>query len=265
MEDKTTQTRTKNLLWILWALVLLALLFWMSELAHANATIYPEKIQNGFITDDTGRFEKQLMFSTLQGLSLRLAYDQNIKIHTLIIESVKNMNRYFLEDYAKDLFGEWHLDEDSMLLVVDVQNQNAHIALGSGWKAEDKGKAAEILKNLIIPGLETGDVLGSIHLGVKGLEALYLGDDLPKRSAWWQHPFFLKHVLPFMILGIVLNLIFRYRHSKFWIIIPYLGSFFFIVEWFMINGDMRSGSRNSGCGGCYGCSGCAGCGGCGGP
>ena len=265
MEDKVSQTRAKNLLWILWVLILLALLFWLTSFAYADATLYPEKPKKGYIIDDSERFEKQLMFSTLQGLSLRLAYENNIEIHTLIIESIEQMNRYFLEDYAKDLFNTWQLGEEGMLLVVDVQNQAASIALGPGRDNDDKAKVAELLDNVIIPGLEKGDVLGSVQYGIKGLEAMSLGDDMPKRLSWWQHPFFLKTVLPVLILGVILNLIFRYRHSKFWVILPYLGAFFFIVEWTMENGKLRGGSGGFGCGGCTGCSGCAGCGGgCGG-
>ena len=66
---------------------------------------------------------------------------------------------------------------------------------------------------------------------------------LQSQPSCWQHPFFTKYVLPFLILGILFNLIFRYRHSWFWVIIPYMGAFFFIVEWLMLNGNMHGGFR----------------------
>ncbi len=242
---------------------LAACLLW-SLVFHAPSTttaaVFPLKPEKGFVLDETLRFKDAPMFRSINRHSRRLSAEQDILIYTLIIKSIYDKDTSLIDHYADDLFDEWDMDEDGMLLVIDCENENAHIALGPEWDSSDRETATVIVETLVVPCLADGNVVEGIQYGLKGLEALAAGDALPEPYRWWKTPFFLKGVLPICLAGMFLNLIFRYRNSWFWVMIPYMGAFFFVIEWVMRNGGLGGGgSGGFGCGGCAGCGGCGGC------
>ena len=129
-----------------------------------------------------------------------------------------------------------------MLLLISKGDRKARIELGAGWGHEFDYQAKQVMDNLIIVQFKRKNFSIGILDGVRGMDSMIRGRDLPQPTApWW--------VLPVMILAgaflvyMIYNLFKTGRSGWAWVLIAFIG----VALWFMLR-NAGSGS-SSGFGG----------------
>jgi len=183
-------------------------------------------------------------------IASKLLGEERIPIFVVTITSLKSMNagHMSIEEYAESLFNHWGIGfqdrNNGILLLVSHLDRKARIELGADWGLTYNRDAEEIMNSLIIPDFKERNFSLGILAGVKGLDALARGLQLPKpESPWW--------VLPLIIavfgglIFLIINLFKKGKKGWAWALIGFLG----ILIFFLIKAAASSGGSGGGFGG----------------
>ena len=131
----------------------------------------------------------------LNDVATALLLENRTPVYVVTIESLSMYNADFLsiESYARELFNEWGIGYNhrnyGMLLLIAEADRKARIELGADWGRKYDSDAQYVMDKIIIPHFKEDRFSEGITLGVKGMEAMALGLELPSPYlAWWVMP-----------------------------------------------------------------------------
>lgn len=189
-----------------------------------------------------------------------LLRDQQIPIFVVTIGSLSEMDAAgsTVDQYAKALFDHWGIGSQrrnfGALLLVSLGDRKARIELGEGWKHDRDAQAANIMDSLIVPAFKRGDYSVGIADGVRGLDAMARGANLPRPTApWWYWPAVLLGGV--FVVTTIINLFRSGRSGWAWALIAGVVAFLFLV---LRNAGQSSGSSGGFGGGSSGGGGASG-------
>lgn len=242
-----------------WLIVLVGVALAGLPASGGDAAELPDRPEDR-VFDDTGRLDRTLAHNVLRDAAAELARDAGVELFVVVYTDLADYDALFERDLGAQLRDHWDLSPVDILMLVDGDDETVAVLLGP-QRDPDEGRTVErILDRLVYPHFRNGFFLEGLKSGVAGLAALVRGEPLPKLRTWWRSSGLWKGIIAVSLVGVLLNLVYRYRRSALYVAVPYLGACLFWAEHLMQSGDGGGG----GFGG-TGCSaGCAGCGGCGG-
>lgn len=214
------------------ALLLGLALFVCSQ--SAFAVNFPEKpaqseffVDKAILLDDAAR-------TVINSTAGTLLTQEQIPLFVVTIPSLASYEGSSLgiEDYAASLFNHWGIGWQErnygILLLVSVDDRAARIELGADFERRYDAQAKDVMNSLIIPAFRRGDFSTGVIDGVRGLDAVARGLQLPKATApWWY--------LPAMIVGaiflgfVIYNLFKTGRAGWAWALIALIAVVLFFV------------------------------------
>ena len=133
---------------------------------------------------------------------------------------------------------------NGMLLLVAQLDRKARIELGADWDHRFDFDAVKVMDTLIIPKFKERNFSLGILEGVRGMEAMARGLQLPKpEQPWWVLPLFIAGVIGVVLL--IINLFKTGRSGWAWALIAFLG----VMIFFMLRNAASSGGSGGGFGG----------------
>jgi uncharacterized protein len=161
-----------------------------------------------------------------------------------------------IEGYAQKLFDHWGIGYEKrnygMLLLVSVGDRKARIELGKDWAHDYDSQANDVMQSLIVPAFKRGDYSTGISDGVRGMDAMARGLQLPKPTApWWFWPAVIIGGIGLVML--IINLFRTGRSGWAWALIIGIGMLLFFILRNMPSGSSGGfGGGSSGGGGATG-------------
>ncbi|MGR9089059.1 MAG: TPM domain-containing protein [Gammaproteobacteria bacterium] len=229
--------------------IALALMIVVS-LPAALALEFPDKPPNTDFFVDQANLLDEAARQAVNETAGALLGEEQIALFVVTIPSLSayQASGMSIERYAGSLFDNWGIGSQArnygMLLLVSVGDRKARIELGAGFGHEYDVQTADIMQSLIVPAFRRGDFPLGITDGVRGLDAMARGLQLPKPTApWW--------MLPAMILGAVFigfaifNLFRTGRSGWAWALIAGVA----VVLFFLLRAAAQSGGSGGGFGG----------------
>jgi uncharacterized protein len=185
----------------------------------------------------------------VNGTASALLQEEMIPLYVVTIDSLaaQEASGIGIEGYAQQLFDHWGIGYEErnygMLLLVSVGDRKARIELGKGWAHDYDNQARDVMQSLIIPAFKRGDFSTGISDGVRGMNAMARGLQLPKPTApWWFWPAIVIGGIGLVML--IVNLFKTGRSGWAWALIAAIGLLLFFV--------LRSAASGGGSGGGFG-------------
>ena len=158
-----------------------------------------------------------------------------------------------IETFARLLFDQWEVGHakigkrghdwnKGILLLVSVGDRKARIELGAGFGRQKDALCSQIMNEQIIPHFKKGDFGSGIVAGVKALDAMARGEELPTvPRPWWHYAL----VVGFIGLAIftVISLIRRGSSGWAWLL---WAAVFGIVGYMLYSALTNAGRGGSG-------------------
>jgi uncharacterized protein len=228
------------------AILTVALLICLPAMAAAQ-TFPPKPPASDFYVDLAGLIQPAEA-QQINGIA-RALLEERIPIYVVTVRSLAEFgaSAMGIEAYALALFNEWGIGfedrNNGMLLLVSLGDRKARIEFGADWAHRHDAAAKDVMDTLIVPKFKSDDYSVGILDGVRGLEAMARGLNLPKpKTPWW--------FLPLVILGaigvvvLIVNLFRTGRKGWAWVVIAAVGVLLFMI--------LRTSSNRSGSGGGFG-------------
>jgi uncharacterized protein len=233
--------RVKTIGAIALAIVLLAL--------PALAVSFPDKpSKEHFYVDEAGLIG-EAEGREIDRIAGELLKEEKVPILVVTIQSLASHGAagYTIERYAYDLFNQWGIGSErrnyGMLLVVSSGDRRARIELGGGWGHSYNLQAQEVMATLIVPEFRGGSYSAGILAGVRGMDAMARGLQLPKaKQPWWVMPLFIGLLL--LAVGTIVSLFKSGRTGWGWALLIALGALLFFL--------LRAAAKGGGSGGAFG-------------
>jgi len=246
---------TKKVARSLFALVtgLAACLFWQG----VPAVNFPEKPAKSDFFVDRAQLLDEAARKTINETALALLKQEQIPLFVVTIPSLSAFEGSGLgiEGYATQLFDHWGIGSQKrnygMLLIVSVGDRKARIELGAGFEHRFDVATSDIMQSLIIPAFKRGDFSTGITDGVRGMDAMARGLQLPAPTTpWWFLPAMIGGAI---FLGFVIFNLFKTGRSGWaWALIAFIAvALFFILR----NAGGSGGGFGGGSGGGGGATG----------
>ena len=164
----------------------------------AAAVTFPDKPpQDHFYVDEAG------LIGAAEGQEIddiagALLKEEQVPLIVVTIESLMSHDAagYTIERYASELFNHWGIGSQrrnyGMLLLVSSGDRKARIELGAGWGHSSNLQAQKVMNDLIVPEFRRDNYSEGILAGVRGMDAMARGLQLPQpKPPWWVLPLFL--------------------------------------------------------------------------
>lgn len=223
-----TRTRGKGILaWLALVTLLLAA-------SSGWAVTFPAKpSKHDFVVDQAHLLSPEDQKAVNQ-TAQALLKDEQIPLFVVTITSLSAQEAAGLgiEQYATKLFDTWGIGSPDrnygILLLVSVGDRKARIELGAGFEHRYDAQAKDIMQSLIIPAFKRGDYSIGIRDGVRGLDAMARGLQLPKPTApWWFWPALIGGAI---LAGVLIYNLFKTGRSGWaWALIAALAAIIFFV------------------------------------
>ena len=160
-----------------------------------QAATFPDKpSKEHFFVDEAKLLDEQAR-KAIDATALALLKEERIPLFVVTIPSLSayEASGLGIEPYAKALFDAWGIGSPDrnygMLLLVSAGDRQARIELGAGFEHRYDTQASDIMQSLIVPAFKRGDFSTGISDGVRGLDAMARGLQLPRPTApWWFWP-----------------------------------------------------------------------------
>jgi len=183
----------------------------------AFAVTFPDKPpQSDFFVDEAHLIGEDAR-TAINDTALSLLRQEQIPLFVVTIPSLSSYegSASNIESYATQLFDHWGIGSQErnygMLLLVSVGDRKARIELGADFGRIYDSQANDIMQSLIIPAFRRGDYQTGITDGVRGMDAMARGLQLPKpKSPWWFLPAMVGGAI---FLGFVINNLFKTGRS----------------------------------------------------
>lgn len=151
----------------------------------------PRPGQREFIVDQAGLIDAGDA-ATIRQICDSVLTDKAVPIIVVTIDSLSaySAGHLSIEEYARSLFDDWGIGyqewNHGILLLVSVGDRKARIELGADWRGTRNRESAKIMNELIVPQFKASDFSGGILGGVRGLEAMARGLEIPSppRPLW---------------------------------------------------------------------------------
>jgi uncharacterized protein len=216
----------------------------------AFAVTFPDKPpQSDFYVDEAGLLDEGAR-AAINDTALALLQQEQIPLFVVTIRSLSSYEASALgiEGYATQLFDHWGIGSPErnygMLLLVSVGDRRARIELGAGFERNYDRQANDIMQSLIVPAFRRGDYQTGIVDGVRGMDAMSRGLQLPKPTApWWYLPAMIAGAI---FLGLLIYNLFRTGRSGWaWGLIAAIA----VMLFFLLRSAAKSGGSGGGFGG----------------
>jgi uncharacterized protein len=238
-----------------WLFLAATALAWQS----AKAISFPDKPPEEDFFVDQARLLDESARETVNATAQELLQQERIPLFVVTILSLSayHASGAGIEQYARELFDHWGIGTQDrnygILLLVSVGDRKARIELGAGFEHRYDGQADDIMQSLIVPAFKRGDYSTGITDGVRGLDAMARGLQLPKPTApWWFWPLTIGG---FIFLGVMIYNLFKSGRSGWaWALIAALAvALFFLLRTASSSGSSGGfGGGSSGGGGATG-------------
>lgn len=186
--------------------------------------------------------------------------EEKIPLYVVTINSLAGHEAVTLtiDQYASELFDHWGIGWQDrnygILLLISKGDRKARIELGADWGGEFDYQAQQIMDELIVPAFKRGDFSGGITDGVRGLNAMARGLELPKpKTPWWFWPALIGGFI--LVVFMIINLFKSGRTGWAWALIAALGVILFFIIRAMLSGSGSSGGFGGGSSGGGGATG----------
>ena len=209
---------------------LVTCLFWQGALAVS----FPEKPPKSDFFVDGALLLNEDAQKAINETALALLNQEQIPLFVVTIPSLSAYEGSALgiEGYATQLFDHWGIGSQErnygMLLIVSVGDRRARIELGAGFERRFDTQANDIMQSLIVPAFKRGDFSTGITDGVRGMDAMARGLQLPKPTApWWFLPAIIGSAI---FLGLVIYNLFKTGRSGWaWALIAFIAVALFYI------------------------------------
>lgn len=221
--------------------LLIAFTFSVS-LQSAFAINFPDKPpKSDFFVDKAGLLNEDTR-TAINDTARALLQQEQIPLFVVTIPSLSSYEGSALgiEGYATKLFDHWGIGSQErnfgMLLLVSVGDRKARIELGAGFERNYDRQANDIMQSLIVPAFRRGDFPTGITDGVRGMDAMARGLQLPRATApWWFLPAIIGAAI---FLGFVIYNLFKTGRSGWaWALIAFIA----VVVFFILRVAAKSG------------------------
>lgn len=220
----------------------LFLLLAMSSLGQDIA--FPERpnVSKGTWVVDEAHLIAAPELAEINSVASQLMKEEQVPLLVVTIDSLmaKDAGHFTIERYAGALFDSWGIGSErrnyGMLLLVSNGDHKARIELGKAWAGQHDADAQKIMQTLIIPQFRQGKFSEGILAGVRGMDSMARGLQLPKpKQPWWALPLFALSIVA--IIGVIVSLFRSGRKGWGWALIVGLG----VLLIFMLRASARSG------------------------
>ena len=230
-------------------IALASLLMAFTPLCSFSAT-FPDKPtiehyyvdEAGLIDPDTGE--------NIDNMAAALLVEEEIPLFVVTIPSLSSHDAVTLsiEEYAAELFDHWGIGRQNrnygILLLISTGDRKARIELGAGWAGNFNYEAERVMDELIVPAFKRENFAVGIEDGVRGLDAMARGLELPKpQTPWWFWPALIGGIILMVLM--IINLFKTGRTGWAWVLIAALG----VMLFFMIRAMLSSSGSGGGFGG----------------
>lgn len=153
--------------------------------AQGKVTFPGEPGSQNFYVDEAGLIA-QPERQAINEVAGALLSDEQIPVIVVTIPSLAyhNATGYTIERYAFELFNHWGIGSQErnygMLLLVSKGDRRARIELGAAWGHSFNAQAQQVMDTLIIPRFKDGEFSEGTLAGVRGMDAMARGLELPE-------------------------------------------------------------------------------------
>jgi len=215
----------------------------------AGAVSFPDKPpKQHFYVDEAGLIAEP-EGREIDRIAGELLKEEKVPIIVVTIDSLAahGAASYTIERYAYDLFNKWGIGSKQrnygMLLLVSKGDRRARIELGAAWGHSYNLQAQEVMDTLIVPEFKSGNYSGGILAGVRGMDAMARGLQLPRpKQPWWVMPLFIGFIV--LTVGVIISLFKSGRKGWGWALLIALGMILFFL--------LRAAAKSGGSGGAFG-------------
>jgi len=164
----------------------------------ASPISFPAKPASKTFISDTAEILSDADKIYVNEVARNLLLENRTPIYVVTINSLSDYDANFLsiESYARELFNHWGIGYDDrnhgMLLLIAKVDRKARIELGADWGRRYDDNASYVMDKIIIPRFKEDRYSEGIAQGVKGLEAMVLGLELPS-------PYLASWVMPSLV------------------------------------------------------------------
>jgi len=200
----------------------------------AMAETFPDKPPTTDYFVDRASLLKPEAAKIVNETAAALLQQERIPLYVVTIDSLaaQQATGMGIETYAQKLFNHWGIGfkkrNYGMLLLVSVGDRKARIELGKGWSHDYNYQAEDVMQSLIIPAFKRDDYSTGISDGVRGMDAMARGLQLPKPTPpWWFWPAVIIGGIGFVLL--IINLFKTGRSGWAWALIVAVGLLLFFI------------------------------------
>jgi uncharacterized protein len=222
---------------------LLCSLLSLAALPAFGGITYPTRpVEGAFIADEASLLSPEAA-AEIKSIASSLQSDTGIPLIVVTITSLQAHGAAGLtiEAYAMSLFNTWGIGHEKrnrgLLLLVSEGDRQARIELGADWGAGEHADSRQVMDGLIVPQFREGNMSGGILAGVRGLDAMARGLELPKPKPN-AGAIVLQIAIFVGIIAVIISLFKSGRSGWGWALIAALAIGIFFA--------MRSAARNSG-------------------
>jgi uncharacterized protein len=224
---------------------------WTAELPEKPLEVaFPEKPPKSDFFVDQAQLLDAAHRQEINKTASALLKEERIPLFVVTITSLAayDASGLGIDGYATRLFNTWGIGSPDrnygILLLVSVGDRKARIELGAGFAHQYDRQANDIMQSLIIPAFKRGDYSTGIADGVRGLDAMARGLQLPKPTApWWFWPVLIGGAILFAAM--IYNLFKSGKSGWAWALIAALA----VLIFFMLRAAASSGGSGGGFGG----------------
>lgn len=194
----------------------------------ASALEFPERPSGADYFVDGANMLDGPAKDTVNSIAAALLREHKIPLYVVTIPSRASYGALgmSIERYAQRLFDHWGIGWSTrnygILLLVSRGDRKARIEFGGSYANRYNDQAATIMQTLIVPSFKRGAYATGIVDGVRGLDALVRGLDLPAPEISWLQVFFYV-ITGIGVAALVFNLFTSGRSGWAWAVLAFIG------------------------------------------
>jgi uncharacterized protein len=230
-------------------LTLLSLIILLVPACLFGSTFPDKPSSEHYYVDEAGLLTPEVG-EKIDTMAAALLKEEKIPLYVVTISSLASHDAVTqtIEQYAAELFDTWGIGWQDrnygILLLISKGDRKARIELGGDWAGNYDHQAQRVMGELIVPAFKRGDFATGIADGVRGLDAMARGLELPKPKApWWFWPALIGGLV--LVILMIINLFKSGRSGWAWAVIAALG----VLLFFIIRQSLSSSGSGGGFGG----------------